>query len=126
MSEFFVVGGTLRPDAACYIERPADEQLYQLCLRGEFAYVLSTRQMGKSSLMIRTAQRLRETPEAAAATVDLTQLGVAETGERGEQWWYFGIAERIAEQLDLSADLETWWDDKKRLPPVRGEGRARL
>ena len=56
---FFVTGGNLRVDAPCYVPRQADHDLLEGLLRGEFCYVLTSRQMGKSSLMVRTAQRLR-------------------------------------------------------------------
>ena len=57
---FYVAGGTLPVDAGCYLRRRADEELYRALLEGEFCYVLHARQMGKSSLMVRTAARLRE------------------------------------------------------------------
>lgn len=47
----YITGGTLPPDAAVYQERAADSELLSLCLDGQFAYVLTSRQMGKSSLM---------------------------------------------------------------------------
>ena len=55
---FYVTGGTMRHDALCYVERQADHDLYAALTRGEFCYVLHARQMGKSSLMARTAARL--------------------------------------------------------------------
>jgi len=58
-SNFYVTGGTLRHDAASYVERQADKDLLDGLLKGEFCYVLTSRQMGKSSLMVRTAQELR-------------------------------------------------------------------
>ena len=57
---FYVTGGTLRRDAACYVQRQADQALYDGAMQGNFCYVLTSRQMGKSSLMVRTAARLRE------------------------------------------------------------------
>lgn len=57
--DFFVVGGTMQPDAPSYIEREADRELFEPVLAGDFCYVLTPRQMGKSSLMARTAKRLQ-------------------------------------------------------------------
>ena len=60
LTNFFVTGGTLRRDAPSYVTRHADEELLQALLAGEFCYILTARQMGKSSLMVRTAERLRQ------------------------------------------------------------------
>ncbi len=60
VSDFFVAGGTLRPDSLSYVPRSADKELFELALASEFGYVLSARQMGKSSLMVRTEWRLRQ------------------------------------------------------------------
>ena len=54
------VGGTLIPGRHIYIPRPEDEQLFGLLSAGEYVNILSSRQVGKSSLMLRTAFRLRE------------------------------------------------------------------
>jgi hypothetical protein len=70
---FFVTGGTLRPDAACYVERRADREIFEGLLTGDFCYVLTSRQMGKSSLMVRTVQRLRADGRAVAV-LDLTAI----------------------------------------------------
>lgn len=59
-SERFHVGGTLRHDAASYIERQADRDLLAALSEGAFRYVLTSRQMGKSSLMARAAHLLRQ------------------------------------------------------------------
>ena len=59
-ADTYVIGGTLSGDALCYVTRQADHQLYDGLSKGDFCYVLTARQMGKSSLMIRTASRLRE------------------------------------------------------------------
>ncbi len=71
----FTVGGTIQAGWGLYLTRKVDEELLQLCRAGTFAFVLTARQMGKSSLMVRTAERL-----AAEGTysviIDLNQLGV--------------------------------------------------
>src|SRR4029450_7438082 len=71
---FYVTGGTLRPDAPSYIERQADKDLCHGLFHGEFCYVLTSRQMGKSSLMVRTVRRLRQ-DNVAVAVLDLTAIG---------------------------------------------------
>ena len=60
LDNYFVDGGTLRAGTPSYVKRPADEELYESLMNGEFCYILTPRQMGKSSLMIRTSQSLRE------------------------------------------------------------------
>jgi len=59
-TSFYIVGGMVRRDAPCYVERRADTELYENLKQGRFCYVLTARQMGKSSLMVRTAARRRE------------------------------------------------------------------
>ena len=56
----YTVGGTVQAGGGLYIPRKADEDLLTLCRAGTFAYVLTSRQMGKSSLMLRTAERLAQ------------------------------------------------------------------
>lgn len=55
------VGGGVDPELQLYIVRDDyDERLFQLLSEGEYANVLSSRQMGKTSLLNRTRARLRE------------------------------------------------------------------
>ena len=66
----YTVGGTVQAGRGRYIARRADAELLALCRDGTFAYILAARQLGKSSLMLRTAQRLAA--EGIAAVRDAT------------------------------------------------------
>jgi len=114
---FYVTGGTLKPGEPSYVERRADAELYESLLAGEFCYVLTARQMGKSSLMARTAKRLEEAG-VCSAIVDLTQIG-SERGTQAASQWYFGIANLIHRQLGITAPLRPWWQERDDLPPVQ-------
>src|SRR5438270_2679913 len=108
-SNFYITGGTLRHDAACYVERKADRDLLDGLRRGQFCYVLTSRQMGKSSLMVRTAMRLRQ-ERITCVVLDLTSIGQNLTQEQ----WYDGLLSRIATQLDLEDALDDFWMEHKR------------
>src|SRR6266702_907662 len=113
-SSFYVTGGTLRPDAPSYVERQADRDLFEGLLNGEFCYVLTSRQMGKSSLMVRTASKLRE-QAIAAVVLDLTAFGQTLTADQ----WYDGLLLRIGRQLNLEADLETYAEAHLNIGPCQ-------
>jgi len=111
---FYVVGGTLRRDAASYVTREADIRILESLKQGDFCYVLTARQMGKSSLMVRTAARLRS-EKVQVAVLDLTALGQNLTIEQ----WYSGLLERIGTQLDLEDELEDAWRRHENLGPLQ-------
>jgi hypothetical protein len=99
-SDFYVTGGTLPRDAACYVPRKADLQLLEGLRDGQFCYVLTSRQMGKSSLMNRTATQLRREGEAVAE-LDLTGIGrnvTASTSTRTRWAWPTTVPESTTER----------------------------
>jgi len=111
---FFVPGGTLPGDAPSYVTRQADYDLLAGLKAGQFCYVLTSRQMGKSSLMIRVAAQLRE-EGVAVAILDLTALGQNITVEQ----WYFGLLEQLGRHLRLEDALDDYWQSHRGLGPLQ-------
>ena len=110
----FHVGGNVPPNHPTYIERQADTALREALLRGVYCYVLDTRQVGKSSLMDRTAEFLRQ-KNRRVVRIDLT--GIGQTGVTQEQW-YGSILRRVREQLGLEAKLDAFWREHKEMGVV--------
>jgi Tol biopolymer transport system component len=113
-TRFYQTGGNLPQNAPSYVERQADTDLYEGLQRGEFCYVLTARQMGKSSLMVRTAARLRE-EGIAVAVLDLTAIGQNLTVEQ----WYDGLLVHLGRQFDREEELEKYWLAHARLSPLQ-------
>ena len=87
-------------DGDLYIERAADLDLLSALRRGDYAYVLSSRQTGKTSLMLRTIRTLRVSG-VRCAKLDLGSLG----SESSPEVWYESLAMELAESLALD---EAW------------------
>jgi hypothetical protein len=112
---FFVAGGTLGVDADCYVSRPADTELLDNIKAGHYCYILTARQMGKSSLMARTAHQLENEPNYHSFSIDMNEFGPSTVKD---DQFYFGLLDEINTQLRIYTDLETWWETKKRLGSV--------
>jgi hypothetical protein len=101
----FVAGGTVQAGGGVYLQRRADDELLEHCRAGHFTYILTSRQMGKSSLMIHTAERL-SAEGARPVVIDLTEFGAQTTAEQ----WYKGMLLAIQDQLGLATAAAPWWD----------------
>jgi hypothetical protein len=106
----YAVGGDVQASDGIYIPREADDELLALCRAGTFGFVLTPRQMGKSSLMKHTVERL-DGEDVRTVIIDLTQIG---TNVNAEQW-YLGLLSAIEDQLALKTDALEWWDENKHL-----------
>jgi WD40 repeat protein len=112
--DFYFTGGTMGREAPSYIERRADTEIFEALRRGEFCYVLTSRQMGKSSLMIRTEARLKQVGVNVAA-LDLTAVGQNLAIEK----WYVGLLVQIGQRLNLEDDLIDFWLSESMLGPMQ-------
>ncbi len=111
---FYVIGGTLPVESESYIVRKADTDLLDALRLGQYCYVLNTRQMGKSSLMVRAARTL--TSEGNRVIVlDLSAIGQNLTVDQ----WYFGILTRIAFQLDCQEQVSSFWKANRDIGPMQ-------
>ncbi|MEK0180000.1 MAG: hypothetical protein EAZ78_06420 [Oscillatoriales cyanobacterium] len=114
---YYQVGGSLTNNAPNYVKRRADDDFYNGLKAGELCYVLNSRQMGKSSLQVRTIQRLRNDGIACAA-IDISEIG--NRGVTPEQW-YAGLLRILENNFNLSdvVNVRTWWRDRNFLAPVQ-------
>src|SRR4051812_6957313 len=96
----FQAGGALGLDAL-YVERRADTQLFDVLRQGNLCHVLAPRQLGKSSLLLRTKDKLLR---QGWLCVDL-DLQIFATDS--EHQFYAGGMDRLARELGL------YWDASK-------------
>ncbi|MCP4697582.1 MAG: hypothetical protein GY862_12140 [Gammaproteobacteria bacterium] len=105
------VGGTLNPRKHLYIiRRENEDEVFHLLARGEYCNIYSSRQVGKSSLMINTALRLKE-QGIRVAFMDLA----GELGSPAEaSVWYTGFLGKIAWTLGIETEVAAWWETQGR------------
>ncbi|MCT7974383.1 AAA-like domain-containing protein [Laspinema olomoucense] len=116
----YQVGGSLPQFSPTYVIRKADHDLFNNLKSSEFCYVLNSRQMGKSSLLVRTVQRLTA-DGVACATIDISDIG---SKQISLEQWYGGVAYKLTSNFNLLDALEfmNWWQDRESISPVHRLG----
>ena len=114
-SSFLHIGGSVGVGEACYIERKADQDLYESLKRSECCCIFNSRQMGKSSLRVHMIDKLQH-EGFYCATIDPQTIGVNSTQEQ----WYGSVATSLIDGfgLDDSFDLDDWISEHQHLSPI--------
>lgn len=111
--DFFIAGGTLRPDSGCYVVRACDSELRDALRRREYCYVLDSRQKGKSSLMARAIHELTD-EGVLCCKLDLQRFGSNLDPDR----WYASLLNALGEDTNLSTELFDHWSGSQQLGPL--------
>jgi WD40 repeat protein len=114
----YKVGGSLGDNAPSYVVRQADSDLYQGLKAGEFCYIFNSRQMGKTSLIVRTMKKL-QAEGFACTSLDFSVRG---SGDIKSEQWYAGIVYKLITNFNLanaSEFLRNWWRERGEIAPVQ-------
>jgi WD40 repeat protein len=116
MTYEYRIGGSLAYNHPTYVERKADKALLEALQTGEFCYVFNCRQMGKSSLRVRTIHQLQK-EGFVCASIDITSLG----SESNIQKWYNGFITQLflGFNLNKKINLKAWLKEREDISPVQ-------
>ncbi|MEG4498122.1 AAA-like domain-containing protein [Microcoleus sp. F10-C6] len=107
----YQIGGSLANNAPTYLVREADSELYKSLKAGEFCYVLNSRQMGKSSLLVRTLHQL-QAEGFQCSTIDMTRIG---SENITPLQWYKGMIGELWRGFNLlgQVNFKSWWKEEE-------------
>ncbi|NES84894.1 MAG: tetratricopeptide repeat protein [Moorea sp. SIO2B7] len=110
----YQVGGALSNEELSYVTRESDRHFYEALKAGEFCYVLNSRQMGKSSLMVRTLAQL-QADEWAGIVLDFS---AKDSQINQPERWYNGIINQFNRRWKLVDNVRSWLKERDFLSPV--------
>jgi tetratricopeptide (TPR) repeat protein len=118
-TQYYFIGGTMTTEIPSYVRREADAELVAALIAGQFCYVLTPHQTGKSSLMVRTEEQLRKQGVEVVA-FELTGIGSNLTADQ----WYEGLLHVIRRKLDphklgLDPELKEFWSTHSDVGPLQ-------
>ncbi|WP_414622754.1 AAA-like domain-containing protein [Calothrix sp. CCY 0018] len=113
----FKFGESLAENALSYVVRQADEELYRYLKAGDFCYIFNSRQMGKTSLIVRTQNRLKAEGYACTSL----DFSVRVNRDMKSEQWYAGIVYKLVTNFELGNPkdfLLNWWRDRSAISGV--------
>ena len=113
MTYKYICEATLGVDTQTYVEREADEQLYEELKKGKFCYVFNSRKTGKSSLRVQVMNRLKK-EGIACVEIDFSGKGTQLTTP---EKWYNSILLNLNRKLSLDVNLKHWLSEFDWLSP---------
>ena len=111
--QYFAVGGTMKSDAPSYLERAADRLVFESLIAGELCYILDSRQKGKSSIIVRSIDRLRSVG-ITTVKIDLQRFGSNINCEQ----WYSGLLYAVGQEFDLIEPMFEYWGVHLEIGPM--------
>ena len=97
------------------VRQDVEDEIFRLRARGEYCNLMASRQVGKSSLIKKTALQLRD------QGIRIVDMDIA--GELGSPQdattWYVGFLGKVVRDLRLNINIKDWWEQQQGTPNQR-------
>jgi len=106
--------GTLPENDPTYVKRKADNELFESLADGQFCYVLSSRQTGKSSLRVKTMSRLKQ----AGFACSIIDASIDAVNQTKPSQWYANLVSTLSREFNLDFDIGSWYRQQEWFSPL--------